>query len=439
MDLVVVGLNHRSSSVALRERLAVDLPAAVTLTRTLRDAGTILEGMMISTCNRVEVYGLTRQGDETLGHVSETLAAWHGIPASEIYPALYCLHGIDAVTHLFSMTASLDSMVVGEPQILGQVKQAFSAAQEGGLSGAAFNRLMERAFYVAKRVRSETQISRLAVSVSSVAVDLAKKIFQRLDKHSAMLVGAGEMAELAARHFDTAGLKQMIVLNRTYERAVALAGQFNAVAAPFEQMSRQLGQVDIAVFSLGITQYAIRAPELKAIMRDRARRPLFLIDIAVPRNIDPACQEIDNVFLYDIDDLEQIADSNRSLRSGEADAARAIVTEESERYLAWTHAQQVFPVIASLTSRADSIRKAEVARTVADLDASPELAEKIERMTSALVRKLLHHPIQALKDAQVVDDFQVVETVRRVFALEEDAGEGEDSNPAKSNGERKKA
>jgi glutamyl-tRNA reductase len=312
--------------------------------------------------------------------------------------------------------------VVGEPQILGQMKEAYAVAQEAKLTGAALNRLVHRAFSVAKRVRTETQISRLAISVSSVAVDLSKKIFQKLESHRVMLVGAGEMAELAARHFYSAGIKELIILNRTYERASALAQEFGAVAAPFEKLHAYLAEVDIALFSAGAPHHLVKASEVEAIMRQRKNRPLFLIDIAVPRNIDPECGKIDDVFLYDVDDLQQIADSNRSLRSGEADAAHAIVNAETERYVEWTHSQAIFPLIARLTARAETLRKSELDRTLASLDLSnnPEVAEKLEKMTSALVSKLLHQPIQVIKQAQSMDDTQAIEVASRIFGLEDD-------------------
>ncbi len=426
MDLVVVGLNHRSSSVSLRERMAMEPQVAVDFLRSLRDGGVVSDGMVVSTCNRVEVYAMSREPATAPARIGEALAARHGLQSADVFPSLYSLSGKEAVEHLFSVCASLDSMVVGEPQILGQVKEAFATAQQAGLTGGAFNRLIQRGFSVAKRVRTETQISRLAVSVSSVAVDLAKKIFQKLDQHTAMLVGAGEMAELAARHFDSAGIKELFILNRTYERAVALAQEFDAVAAPFDKLHSYLAEIDIAVFSVGAPHYVIRAAELESIMVRRRQRPLFLIDIAVPRNIDPACAEFDSVFLYDMDDLEHIADGNKALRTGEGDHARRIVKEESDAYLSWAQAQQAFPIIARLTMRAESIRKAELERTIADLNADPETAEKLERMTASIVRKLLHNPIQAIKAAQSGDDYLVLEAVRQAFGLDDERADAEE-------------
>jgi glutamyl-tRNA reductase len=421
MELVLVGVNHRTSSVDLRERLAMDHEAGLALLRRMREAHFVAEGLVLSTCNRVEIYALAHDVETALRGIPDALAQAANLPVADVYPALAILHGREAVEHLFSVTSSLDSLVIGEPQILGQVKQAYAAAQGGGLAGGAFNRLVERAFSVAKRVRSETQISRLAVSVSSIAVDLARKIFGRLDNTTAMLVGAGEMAELAARHFNASGIKQLVILNRTYERAVALAQEFQGVPAHFDRLHQTLGEVDIAVFSAGATHYLLRPAEVAAIMKQRKQRPLFLIDIAVPRNIDPACADIESVFVYDIDDLEQIADDHRMLRTDEAALARSIVGEETEKYIAWKHARQVFPVIARLTARSEAIRRAELERTLADLQADPLLAEKLEAMTSAIIRKMLHHPIQAIRAAQIDDDVQIVEAARRIFALEEES------------------
>lgn len=432
MDLVVVGISHHGSPVELRERLAMTPEKGVQFVTKLRENGVADEGLAVSTCNRVEIYALTRNSEAAIQEISHLLASVNQMPASDLFPYLFKQHGTAAVSHLFRVTASLESLVVGEPQILGQIKESYAAAQDAGNTGSSLNRLMHRAFSVAKRVRTETQISRLAMSVSSVAVDLSKKIFQSLEKHTAMLVGAGEMAELAARHFETAGLKELFILNRTYERAVSVAQEFGATAVPFDKLQAYLGEVDIALFSAGAPHHLIRGPELELIMRQRKNRPLFLIDIAVPRNVDPACGEIDGVFLYDVDDLQQIVDGNRSLRNGEAETAARIVNEETEKFTAWRHAQQVFPVIARLTARAETLRQAELERTLNDLGAEPgsELAEKLDVMTTALVRKLLHAPIQAIKDAQNIDDAQSIETARRMFSLDEE--------PVKTDPEKRK-
>lgn len=422
MEPIVIGVNHRTSSVDLRERLAMDHAMAGAFVRGLIDDGTIGEGLVVSTCNRVEIYAFARQPMAAIENVSMRLAAAKGLTPTDLFPSLFKDHGQAAVEHLFAVTSSLESLVVGEPQILGQVKEAYAAAQETGTTGPLLNRLMHRTFGVAKRVRTETKISRLAVSVSSVAVDLAKKIFQRLDQHRAMLVGAGEMAELAARHFESAGLKELFILNRTYERAAQLAGEFGATAVPFDKLHTYLGEVDIAMFSAGAPHHLIKKADLEAIMRQRKQRPLFLIDIAVPRNVDPACGEVDGVFLYDVDDLQQVADGNKALRINETDTARGIVREETEKYIQWAHAQKAFPVIARLTARAESLRKAEIERTLHDLGAGdPALADKLDRMTAALVAKLLHGPIQAIKEAQAGDDAETLETVRKMFGLEDEA------------------
>ncbi len=421
MDLVVVGLNHRTSSVDLRERLAMDLEAGNGLIRSLKASGALAEGMVVSTCNRVEVYAVTGDTEEAPAKISDALAQASGLQGAEVFPALYAHRTHEAVAHLFRVVASLDSLVIGEPQILGQIKQSFAAAQEAGLSGPTLHRILERAFSVAKRVRNETQIARLAVSISSVAVDLARKIFGRLDRQTAMLVGAGEMAELAARHFDGAGVRKLVILNRTYERAAALAQEFGAAAVPFERLTSALADADIAVFSAGATHYLLRREDLHGLMRQRRQRPLFLIDIAVPRNIDPACADEENVFLYDIDDLQQIADENRSIREDEAEVAARIVAEEAGKHQAWLVTRRAFPVIARLTARAEQLRRAELERTLRDLQATPEVAEKLDLMTAALVRKLLHEPIQAVRNAQAVDDVQTLDAVRRLFDLGEEA------------------
>jgi glutamyl-tRNA reductase len=439
MELVVVGLSHRTSPVEIRERLAMNHGEAEGFVRELIQTGTLAEGIVVSTCNRVEIYGLARQPMAAIESLSSSLAEFKQIAPTDLIPCLYKQHGTPAVEHLFSVTASLESLVVGEPQILGQVKEAYAAAQTAQTTGPGMNRLMHRAFSVAKRVRTETQISRLAVSISSVAVDLARKIFQRLEQHTAMLVGAGEMAELAARHFSGAGIKELFILNRTYERAAGLAQEFQATAVPFEKLHAYLAEVDIALFSAGAPHHLVRGSEIEQIMRQRKQRPLFLIDIAVPRNVDPLCGEVDNVFLYDVDDLQQVADGNKALRLNETEAARAIVREESEKYAAYVHAQQAFPVIARLTARAEALRKAELERTLNGLggEADPVLAEKLNVMTAAIVNKLLHGPIQAIKEAQSADDTEALELVRKMFRLEEEPQAS--AKPGEPAGQRKKA
>ena len=437
MEPFVVGINHRTSSVELRERLAMDHAQASALVKELVTAGVVGEGLVVSTCNRVEFYGCARQPVAAMDAIAEKISELKHTAPDELHPSLYKHAGTAAVEHLFHVTASLDSLVVGEPQILGQVKEAYAAAQEAATTGPSLNRLMHRAFAVAKRVRTETKISRLAVSVSSVAVDLAKKIFAKLDNHTAMLVGAGEMAELAARHFDGAGIKELFILNRTYERAAALAGEFGATAVPFDKLHAYLAEVDIAVFSAAAPHHLIKKGDMEAIMRQRRQRPLFLIDIAVPRNVDSGCGDVDNVFLYDVDDLQQVADGNRALRQHETESAKTIVADETAKYAEWTRAQKAFPVIARLTARADALRKAELERTITDLGLanSPQTVEKLDRMTSALVNKLLHGAIQTIKDAQAGDDAETIETVRRMFGLEDEA------KPATSaeDGQRNKA
>jgi glutamyl-tRNA reductase len=435
MEPFVIGINHRTSSVELRERLAMSHEQASALIKELVAAGVVAEGLVVSTCNRVEFYGYAKQPVAAMDAVAQRLSELKHTAPAELTPSLYRELGIDAVAHLFNVTASLDSLVVGEPQILGQVKDAYAAAQEAANTGPGLNRLMHRAFAVAKRVRTETKISRLAVSVSSVAVDLAKKIFGGLENHTAMLVGAGEMAELAAKHFEGAGIKELFILNRTYERAAALAGEFGATAVPFDKLHAYLAEVDIVVFSAAAPHHLLKQGDMDAIMRQRRQRPLFLIDIAVPRNVDGSVGEVDNVFLYDVDDLQQVADGNRALRQNETETAKGIVADETQKFSEWTRAQKAFPVIARLTARADALRKAELERTIADLGlaGSPQTVEKLDRMTSALVNKLLHGAIQTIKDAQAGDDAETIETVRRMFHLEDDAP------AAAEDGQRKKA
>jgi glutamyl-tRNA reductase len=342
----------------------------------------------------------------------------------------------DAVRHLVRVASSLDSLVVGEPQILGQIKEAFRTAVEAGATGAVLNRLMHKTFQVAKRVRSETAIGGAAVSVSYAAVELARKIFDDLAGLKALLIGAGEMAELAAEHLLAQGVGEVMVANRTLARAVELAGRLARGGKPggafgLDELARVLPAVDIVISSTGATEPVITHALARSALKARRGRPLFFIDIAVPRDVEPSVGELDGCFLYDIDDLGQVVESNRQGRAKEAHAAEAIVAEEVVKFSAWLKSLAVVPTIAELTAKAEAIRTAEVARTLKDLGNTPQTeaeAEALERLTRALVKKLLHDPILFLREqAHRSPESQQSHTalVRRMFKLGEEPGSGE--------------
>ena len=349
--IVVVGLNHETAPVAVREALAFPkerLPEV--LTRVREDAG-LSEAMILSTCNRVEVYG--RANDPSLDAVAEFLARCHSRPVEEIAPHLYRLEGEGAVRHAFRVAASLDSMVMGEPQILGQVKDAYDAAERAGSLGSALNALRNRSIAAAKRARTETAIGRNAVSVSHVAVELARKIFGDLRDRSVLLVGAGKMSEVAARQMVRDGARASVLGGRTFEKAEQLAAALGGRAAPFESLRAELGRADIVISGTGATGIVIRREDVEAAQAARRGRPLFLIDIAVPRDVAEDAGKVAGVFLYDLDDVKKVAEANLRERKKEATAAEAILEHEIREFLEWRRSLEVVPLLVELRRRAE--------------------------------------------------------------------------------------
>jgi glutamyl-tRNA reductase len=325
------------------------------------------------------------------------------------------------VRHIFRVASSLDSMVVGEPQILGQIKEAYEIATQWKTSGLILHRLLHKAFHVAKRVRSETKIASSAVSVSSVAVDLAKKIFETLQKRTVLVIGAGEMAELAAQHLVSGGIERVLVTNRTYERALLLAQRFNGEAIPFDQMTLGLRQTDIVVSATNSPGYLLLRDQVAKVMKERKQQPLFLIDIADPRDIDPSVDDLENVYLYNIDHLQRIANENMKDRQKEAAKAEALVSEEVAKFVTWYRSLDVTPTIVALRKKFEAIRQKELKKTLA---LHPELSEKekasLEAMTTAIINKILHEPITLLKKANgdQASDFYL-DALQTLFRLTE--------------------
>jgi glutamyl-tRNA reductase len=338
---------------------------------------------------------------------------------------VYLHQGEDAIQHLFRVGASLDSMIVGEPQILGQLKQAYRDAKEQNCTGMILNRLMHKAFSVAKRIRTETDIGSSAVSISYAAVELAKKIFGSLKNKKAMLVGAGEMAELAAQHLMNQGVAEVIVANRTFERAVNLARCFNGKAVSLEELLSQLEYVDILISSTGSPDIILHSRDVKGIMRQRRNRPLFLIDIAVPRDLDPGLNDLDNVYLYGIDDLQHVVEINKAERDKEAVQAERIVTEETLKFMLWLGAMEVTPTIVAIREKADAIRRAELEKTMAGLvNLSDKEKKSIDKMSAAMMNKILHHPIVYLKQDDSHKDKKVkLAMIRKSFNLDSESSD----------------
>lgn len=421
MEVVVIGLSHKTAPLALRERLHVpekDLPKPLDL---LGQAPEVLERMLVSTCNRVEVYAVVDGLGQARQAIPGSLARYHGVPVEEFDDRLYTHVGREAVRHVFRVASSLDSMVVGEPQILGQVKDAYLAALGQGATGPILNALLEKAFHVAKRVRTETAIATSPVSVSSAAVALARQIFGDLGGRTALIIGAGEMAELALQHLVDDGVRSILVANRSHDRAVELAGRFQGRAITFDGIGAELAQADIVIGSTGAPHLVLRKEQVQAALAARKHRPLFLIDIALPRDIDPGCNDLDNVYLYDIDDLQAVVEKNKEGRQREAGRAEAIIEREVATFEAWLRSLEVVPTIVSLREKVEAIRAAEVARALGKLGTlTPEQREAVNALTVSLVNKILHQPMATLKrEAAHRDGPAAVSALRRLFGLEE--------------------
>ncbi len=415
--IVVVGLSHRTAPLAVREALAVPRERIAEALRRLREEAGLLEAMLLSTCNRVEVYG--RAEEPRAGPLAEALAALHTRPLRDLEPHLYRLEGDAAVRHAFRVAASLDSMVIGEPQILGQVKEAYALAEGVGTLGAVLNALRNRSVAAAKRARSETGIGRNAVSVSSVAVELARKIFGELRDRQVLLVGAGKMSELAARHLVEGGAQATVLGGRRFERAEELAAALGGRAVPFESLRDELRRAEIVISGTGASGLVIGREDVEAALPARGGRPLFLIDIAVPRDVDPLVRKLSLVFLYDLDDLKAVAEANLRERRKEASAAEALVEQEVLEFLAWRRSLDAVPLLVELRQRGDEIRRAEVARARRRLGSlTREQEEAIDAATTAIVNKLLHPPTVALKElAKNGDSSAEIGLIRRLLGL----------------------
>ena len=400
MPLFVAGLSHRNAPVELREQLAVDEDKLRELLRDIAATGVVREALILSTCNRVEVYAIADVPGEARAAAFRRLCHQRGVEPAPVETALYTHAEGDAVRHAFRVASSLDSMLVGEPQILGQVKDAFALAQSCETVGPALHMLFTQAFAVAKRVRTETEIARHAVSVSFAAVELAKKIFEGLEGKAVLLVGAGKMSELAARHLIDQGAFPLYVANRTWVRAQELARALAGTAVPFDELTTALAAVDIVIASTGAPEPVIRRETVNRVIPTRRGRPLFFIDIAVPRDVEEAVDTLDGVYRYDIDDLKQVVDANIRERAREAHRAEALVEREVAKFLARLGDVEVIPTIVSLRERLEAIRAGEVKRTLARLPgATPETREALEAMSSAIVNKILHAPITKLRES----------------------------------------
>ena len=420
--LLLIGLNHTTAPVELRECLAFSEEDTADSLGRLKALDPIKEALLVSTCNRVEVLVVT--DDQAAAHdsVKTFMAESNGIPVTQFADALYSFEGDQAVRHVFRVAASLDSMMVGEPQILGQIKNAYRLATAQNTSGVILNRLLHRAFFVAKRVRSETGIGDHAVSISYAAVELSRKIFDTLEHKKVLLVGAGEMAELAIEHLMRHKVDRIMVANRTFERGVALADRFKGEAIRFDELMSVLEHVDIVVSSTGATDLVITRRQVKKMMRTRRNRPLFFIDIAVPRDIDPAINRIDNCYVYDIDDLKVVIEDNIEDRNREALKGERIVDEAVIRFREWYQSLDVVPTIVSLRQKLETIAQKEIKKTLSGLEHLAESdRQALSKMSQALVNKFLHDPTLFLKsDGCQREKAAYIDIARKLFNLDDD-------------------
>jgi len=421
MNIVLIGLSHKTAPVEIREKFCLTKDGVAACLQRLRDVSGIREGVVLSTCNRLEVLAVTQEGrDAEEANLRAFLAEMGHMRGDELAPYIYIHRDDAAIEHLFRVASSLDSMVLGEPQILGQLKEAYGQAAGCKTTGLVLNKLLHRSFFVAKRVRTETRIAHQAVSVSFAAVELAKKILGELEDKRVLVVGAGEMSELAARHFLSQGVKEIFVTNRTFPRAVELAGELNGKAIPFGEFHRHLPAMDIILSSTGSSQYIVRRDELASVIRARKNRPMFFIDIAVPRDIDPRINEMDNVYVYDIDDLEGIVEVNKEERKKEVAKAQEIIAEGAKAFKRWRRGLEVVPTILALREQAEEVRRRELAKTLSLMkNASEEDRRLLELLTTSVINKILHGPISMLKHQEERGHGKLyVDLIRKVFGLD---------------------
>jgi len=421
MKLLTTGVSHKTAPVEVRECLAFreeSLPAALA---DLRARPGVTEAVILSTCNRVEITLTTEDSVDPQLVVDGFLSDHKSISTASIGPHLYRHEGQDAIHHLFRVAASLDSMVVGEPQILGQLKNAYAVAKDNGSVCGWLDGLLTRAFSVAKRVRSETGIGQMAVSVSYAAVELARKIFGSLNNRTVMIVGAGKMSELAARHLRRSGASHVFVTNRTHERAVEMAELFQGTPVEYSRFTAMLPEVDILIASSGAPHYILKKEDMQRVISARRNKPMFLIDIAVPRNIDPAINDLDNVFLYDIDDLQEVVNSNLHERAKEADHAEKMVAEEVERMMARLKVAEVTPTIVGLQEQLEQIRLGELEKAKRRLGPlTPQQEEALEALTRGIMNKVAHGPISELRSqAGKPEGAHVIAAIRKAFHLQD--------------------
>jgi len=423
MHLFLLGASHHSAPIDLRERIDFSRRGIPVALAELAEIPGTLEVVVLSTCNRAEIYAISESPERSRESFATFLSAFHDVPESELTPHLYGRVDADAARHLFRVASGLDSLVVGEPQVLGQLKDAFAIASEQAYTGALLNRLFHWAFAVGKRVRSETGLGQGAVSVSYAAISLARKIFGSLRNRRALLVGAGEMAELTASHLQNQQVERITVTNRTAAHATAIAAKVNGVAVPWENLTAELTLTDIVVTATGSATPIVTRAHIETAMNPRRDQPLFIIDIGLPRDVEPAAAEIEQVFLYNIDDLQMIVQENLARRQSQMDCAELMVSEEVDRFITWMRSRAAIPTVVALRKRFEAIRLSELDRLEPKLASLPPASRaRVEEVTRLLVEKLLSAPTEQLKaatDPETVGAY--ADVLNRLFRLQEEA------------------
>lgn len=421
-DIVLIGLNHNTAPVELRECIAISEGDTRSALARLADLPVMDEAILLSTCNRVEVLLVSKTPDKAIQETKRFLSRFNDLPLKRFETSLYIHQGDEAVRHIFRVASSLDSMVLGEPQILGQIKSAYQAATQAKTSGVLLNRLLHRTFFVAKRVRSTTGIGDNAVSISYAAIELGRKIFDSLKDRKVLLVGAGEMAELAVEHLIRHKAGDIYVANRTFERGVNLAKKFNGHPIRFEEILDTLGLVDIIISSTGSADFIIRKKQVKAVMKKRRNSPLFFIDIAVPRDVDPEINRLNNSYVYDIDDLKGVIEENLEDRRKEAAKAERIIDEAVIHFREWYENLDVIPTIVALRSKMETIADSELEKTLQMLRHLPENdRDAMARMVQAMINKIMHNPTRLLKsDSPHINKSVYLDFTRRLFKLDKE-------------------
>jgi glutamyl-tRNA reductase len=423
MHLTLVGLSHKTAPVEIREKLTFPANRQEDALALLCSSSAVNEAVIVSTCNRTEIYAVTATDVDGPAAIIDFMCDYHDLDRHELVRYLYLSEGEAVVRHLFRVVASLDSMVLGEAQILGQVKEAYEASFDNGASQRIFNKLFRQSFEVGKRVRTETDIGENAVSISYAAVELAKRVFDTLEGRSILVVGAGKMSELTAKHLVSNGVREVLVANRTYERAVELAEKFEGEPIPYEELFERMAGVDVVISSTAAPGYVITKSEVAAARKGRRGNPLFLIDIALPRDIEPAVNDLPDVYLYDIDDLNGVVSSNLEERMREAERAEVIIAEEMAAFERWAESMEVVPTVAAIRAKAEQTRTEELEKAIKRLGglSEKELAT-VEALTASIVNKMLHGPTARLKQvAGEKDGYEYVEAARFLYGL--------DSNP----------